>query len=260
MLKRLIILFIWFVLLANFAYAKDKTDTIYQISTINALLESVYDTDIDFKEIKKHGNLGLGTLNGLNGELIGLDGKFYTANIDGKIYPVTDNDKTPFTVVTFFKPDKKLEINDSLNYSDLKKYIDSELPTNNIFYAFKINGSFKKMKVRSIPEQKKPYPPLVDVVKHQKVFELSDVKGTIVGFKCPEYAKEINVADYHFHFLSDDKKSGGHILDFELDKVNAEIDYIYNIDLVLPQSEDFYNVNLYKQQNKALHQVETESK
>jgi acetolactate decarboxylase len=34
---------------------------IFQTSTINALLESVYDGDVTFAELARHGDLGLGT-------------------------------------------------------------------------------------------------------------------------------------------------------------------------------------------------------
>lgn len=52
--------------------------------------------------LKQQGNFGLRTFEGLEGEMVGLDGKFYLVKTDGVAYPITDTVKTPFYVVTFF--------------------------------------------------------------------------------------------------------------------------------------------------------------
>jgi acetolactate decarboxylase len=80
----------------------ENKDILYQYSTIEALLEGIYDGDMTFGELKSHGNYGLGTLNSLDGEMIQVNGKFYQVKVDGIAYPVEDNEKTPFAIVTFF--------------------------------------------------------------------------------------------------------------------------------------------------------------
>jgi acetolactate decarboxylase len=102
------------------------------------------------------------------------------------------------------------------DYGQLEQYLDKLLPTENIFYAIKIEGTFKYIKTRSVPKQNKPYPPLVEVVKNQPTFEFHNVKGTIVGFRCPSYVEGINVPGYHLHFITGDKKAGGHLLECHL--------------------------------------------
>ena len=166
------------ILICGCAYAQKNEEVFYQTSTINALLDEVYDGNVTFKELKRHGDLGLGTFNNLDGEMIGLDGEFYQIKADGIAYPVDDLMKTPFAVVTFFESDKTKVLNKSINYDQLKLSLDNMLPTENIFYAFKIEGTFKYVKTRSVSGQNKPYPPLVEIVKDQPIFEFHDIKGT----------------------------------------------------------------------------------
>src|SRR5215213_11187751 len=77
---------------------------LFQASTIGALLDGAYDGDLSFAELAEHGDLGLGTLNGLDGEMIALDGEFYRADVDGHIDDVAPEERTPFAVVTQFEP------------------------------------------------------------------------------------------------------------------------------------------------------------
>jgi acetolactate decarboxylase len=231
-------------------------DVLYQTSTINALLEGVYDGDITFHELKEHGDFGLGTFHALDGEMIALDGIFYQIKTDGIAYPVDASMKTPFAVVTFFEPDQTVPIDDQLDYKDLEAYLDSILPTENIFYAIKLNGTFSYIKARSVPKQEKPYPPLLDVTKHQKIFEFHHVKGVIVGFRLPQYMKGINVPGYHLHFITDDRKSGGHLLACHIEDARVEIDYTSKLYLVLPEKDSFYKINLTKDKQKQLDKIE----
>jgi acetolactate decarboxylase len=239
----------------NYHY-NSKKDILSQISTIDALLDGVYDGSVTCGQLKKYGNFGLGTFNKLDGEMIILNGKVYKASVNGKVYEALDSWKTPFAVATFFKQDKSFTLTKQLNFNDLKEEINKYLDSENIFYAIKIKGTFKKMKIRSVPPQKKPYPPLKNVVKHQKIFNLNECKGTIVGFKCPSFVKGINVTGYHLHFLSDDLKKGGHILDMETDSIKVMIDSKNNYFLTLPDSKSFKKSNLKKDRTSELEKVE----
>lgn len=244
------------ILTCGCSFAQKNEEVLYQTSTINALLDEIYDGNVTFGELRRHGDLGLGTFNNLDGEMIGLDGVFYQIKADGIAYPVDDLMKTPFAVVTFFESDETKEIDKSVNYKQLKLFLDSMLPTENIFYAFKIEGTFEYIKARSVPRQNKPYPPLVEIVKNQPIFEFHDVKGTLVGSWFPDYMKEINVPGYHFHFIAEDKKAGGHLLECQTDNVRIGIDYTSNSYLSLPEDDDFYNAELSKENRDTLEKVE----
>jgi acetolactate decarboxylase len=233
-----------------------KNDVLFQASTIDALLVGVYEGDMTFAELKRHGDFGLGTFNNLDGEMIALDGKFYQVKDDGIAYPVEDSMKTPFSVVTFFEPDESFDMDEKLNDAQLKKYLDGRIPTENIFYAFKIEGIFGYVKTRSVPAQKKPYPALVEAVKHQSVFELHDVKGTIVGFRTPGFVKGVNVPGYHLHFITEDRKAGGHVLAFRVENACIKTDSMSELCVVLPKSAGFAEADLTKEQHGELEAVE----
>lgn len=231
-------------------------DVLFQTSTIDALLEGVYDGDITFGELKAHGDFGLGTFNDLDGEMLELDGNVYQIKTDGVAYPVDDSMSTPFSVVTFFEPDEKIFLNKTMNNTQFPDYLESRFPTKNIIYAIKIKGNFDYIKTRSVPSQNKPYPKLVEVTKNQSIFEFHKVNGTIIGFWLPVYMKGINVPGYHFHFITDDRTAGGHVLEYILSNSSIEIDYTSGFLMELPETEDFYKVNLEEDKQAELEKVE----
>jgi acetolactate decarboxylase len=203
---------------------KDK-DVLFQTSTLSALSEGDFDGDLTYKDLRQHGDFGLGTFDDLDGEMVALAGEFYQIKADGKAYPVEDSKETPFAVVTFFEPDRIVSVDKAFNYEQLKRYLDGMLPDKNIFYAIKVEGDFKYIKARSVLAQSKPYPSLAEALEEQKVFEFHDVTGTLAGFWCPAYAEGINAPGYHLHFVTSDRQNGGHLLDCETDNVKIEIDY-----------------------------------
>ena len=66
----------------------------------------------------------------------------------------------------------------------------------------------------------------------------------------------MNMAGYHFHFLTDDKKGGGHLLECQMVSGILEIDYSYGLNLVLPNQSDFYNTDLTKDTKEELATIE----
>ena len=59
---------------------------VYQSSTINALLEGVYDGDMTYGQLRRHGDFGIGTFNALDGEMIGFDGRFWQITGDSSSF------------------------------------------------------------------------------------------------------------------------------------------------------------------------------
>ena len=204
----------------------------------------------------KYGDFGIGTFNGLDGEMVFLDNIFYQIKSDGNVYKIDKSNKTPFAAITYFESDKETQLEEDYTFKEIEEYIDGILPSRNLPYAVKIKGKFKKIKVRSVPKQKKPYAKLIEIVKNQPVFELTDVEGTIVGFILPQYTSNINVPGCHFHFITEDKKKGGHVLEFSLENAVMQIDYTYDYYIILPQSDDFFKVKLEKDNKKELNEVE----
>ena len=227
----------------------EDRETLVQVSTIGALLEGLYDGVITVGELKEYGDFGIGTFEGLDGEMVVLNGECYQVKDDGVAYVADDAVKVPFADVTFFDIDLKVEITEGSTYEQLQTTLKGLLPTENIFYAFKIDGTFSYMQTRSVPGQEKPYPPLVDVTADQVVFDFTDVVGTIVGFYSPVYTDGVGVAGYHLHFLTDDLDAGGHILNFTVEEATAYVDYTPDFYLILPgEGSDFYDAD-FSQQN-----------
>ena len=226
----------------------EQRETLVQVSTIGALLDGLYDGVITVGELKGYGDFGIGTFEGLDGEMIVLDGECYQVKADGVAYLVDDAAGTPFADVTFFDADLEEEIPEGTTYEQLQALLSSVLPTENIFYAFKIEGTFTYMQTRSVPRQEEPYPTLVEVTANQAVFELTKVAGTIVGFYSPEYIDGVGVAGYHLHFLTDDLGAGGHILGFIVEEAAAFVDYTSEFFLILPgEGSDFYDADFSQQ-------------
>ena len=259
-LHRLSVVITAVLVCASLARARGESDTIFQTSTIDALMEGVYDGDFTFGELKKHGDFGLGTLNDLDGEMIGLDGVFYQVRSDGKVFVVPDSAGTPFAAVTFFEADKSVALAKPMGCKELENYIETLLPSKNIFYAVKIEGRFDNVQTRSVPRQKRPFPPLSEAVKRQSYFELNDVRGTMAGFLFPEYLKDVNAAGFHLHFITEDKEAGGHVLDCKINNVTIEIDYSRGLDISLPETKDFYDAELTKTSGSKVNEAENEKK
>jgi acetolactate decarboxylase len=233
-----------------------ERDQLFQVATLSALQEGVYDGALTMKELGRHGDFGIGTFEGLDGEMIELDGQFYQIKADGKVYPVDGEVKTPFATVTYFEADRSVTLKTPLNYQQLQAYIQTLLPTQNIPYAIKICGKFQSVKTRSVPRQTKPYPRLIEVTKNQPTFELGKVSGTILGFWLPPYLAGVNLAGYHFHFLTDDRRAGGHLLECQLVAGTVEVDYTYGLNLALPDQSNFFKTDLTKGTQKELEKIE----
>ena len=208
--------------------------TLFQTSTIDVLLDGNYDGDVSFAELGERGDFGLGTLNALDGEMIALDGRFYQVKADGRAYPVDGRARTPFAVVTVFEPDIHQTLAAPMDFRALCEYLDRVLSGELGCCAIRVDGHFDRVKTRSVPRQRKPYPPLVEVVENQPTFELRNVQGSLVGFRFPHYAQGINVAGYHFHFITEDRSAGGHILDCRLARGELRVDHEADLRLELP--------------------------
>ena len=231
-------------------------EVLFQVSTIDALLLSVYDGILPIGDLKARGDFGIGTFDKLEGEMIVVDGVCFQVRTDGVAYVVPDDVTTPFATVTFFDPDEKVTVEKADNMTELGEILTASFPSENVFYAGRIDGTFPYVKTRSVPAQEKPYPLLVDAVANQTVFEFENASGTVVGFWSPEFVDGINVPGYHLHFITDDRTAGGHILDLRVEGAEAELDLTPNIFMALPTAGDFFSVDLTGDLSSDLEKVE----
>jgi acetolactate decarboxylase len=229
-------------------------DQLYQTSTITALLAGVYDGDLTCGELLEKGDIGLGTFNALNGEMIVLDGEVYQVPITGVPVVVADDTLTPFAAVTPFDVDVTLTSTEPMDLDQLKAFITANLPNDQLPYAIRIEGTFSAMTTRSVPAQTRPYQPLLEVVRAGQVtFDLQDVTGTVVGFYLPQYAAGVNVAGYHFHFLTADRQAGGHVLSLNATDITIMLDDCASMDIDLLTSEQ---TQLEGNATDQLHEIE----
>lgn len=243
-------------LLAGCSTAPSRSIT--QVATIDALLTGVYDGHMSLEKLHTYGNFGIGTFEALDGEMVLLNGKFYKIRANGEVYQPALTERTPFACVTTFSPDVRADISEATDMKGLEARIDALAPEPNKFVAFALHGTFKQIKTRSVPAQKKPYPPLAEVTKTQPVFSLLKVTGTLVGFRAPSFVKGVNVPGYHIHFLADGLTGGGHVLEFDLLKGALEADTTHDwMNIYLPAgNQDFNTADLAKDRSRELQSAE----
>ncbi len=232
---------------SNETAAVKKTGEFYHYSLWAALVNKIYDGTLTVKEAKNHGDIGLGTYNGADGELILLDGTFYHVPSSGEVLVADDSTHIPYLNATFFNKDLSYEINDRLSYDSVRKLLQQHFPSRNFFYAFKIHAEFDSLKLGSLYKQERPYQEGLDsLMPKRPKFDHTNIAGTMVGFYCPEFIGDINVAGFHLHFVSDDKKTGGHVMEFKGKNFKVDMGKLSTYHFVLPQTADFDTVNLEK--------------
>jgi acetolactate decarboxylase len=219
-------------------HAEREPHVLFQASTIGALLDGAYDGDLSFAELAEHGDLGLGTLNGLDGEMIALDGDFYRADVEGRVHPVSPWERTPFAVVTRFVPTVETAFEGPLSHEELLAGLDRAAPAGAASCAIRLDGRFELVRARSVPRQSPPYRPLTEVVAEQNEFELADVSGTMLGFRFPDYVEGIEVSGWHLHFISEDRSRGGHVLGSCSSTVQVRLDPSGELQVELPPGID----------------------
>lgn len=243
----------------NSLFLNNNDDSMYQVSLMQAFMHGEYDGVITVGDFKKHGDIGLGTFEGVNGEMIVLDGVVYQAAADGSINVMPDNETIPFATITKFDEDAKITNVTAKNFDDLTGQLNKTIEkygTNNM-YVIKIKGDFSNITVRSVVKQEKPYKEFTDVAAvDQKVFNCTDQTGTLVAVYFPEYMNELNMHGWHLHFLSDDKTKGGHVLGFNNLKGSGQIDEIHEFNMILPTDDSFANMNFTEDMSKKISSVE----
>jgi acetolactate decarboxylase len=237
-------------------HAGHEPHVLFQASTIGALLDGAYDGDLSFAELAEQGDLGLGTLNGLDGEMIALDGDFYRADVEGRIGPVAAAERTPFAVVTRFEPAIEEQIGGPLSHRDLLARLDELIPAGAASCAIRLDGTFERVRARSVPRQRPPYRPLTEVVAEQHEFELAEVEGTMLGFRFPSYVEGLEVAGYHLHFIDAARERGGHVLDSRARRLRAALDPSDDLQVELPPGVDLEDPGLSAQTHAALARAE----
>lgn len=221
-----------------------QSHSVFQTSTMAALLAGVYDGDVTVAELLEHGDFGLGTFNALDGEMVILDGVCHHLRADGSAERARGTDLTPFAVVTRFRPQVTFAIEKTTTRAELGDLIRRHLSSPNLVHAVKVSGHFSQVHTRTVAAQQQPYPPLTEATKGQAETTFADISGTLAGFLTPDYEQGISVAGYHLHFLAGDQTRGGHSLDFTLERGTVAVDTENDLHLSLPRSGAFLGAAL----------------
>lgn len=208
----------------GFAHDPAIEHVAFQAGTIDALMGGRYDGDASIGELLAHGDLGIGTIQGLGGELVVIDGQAFVVDGDGVVEAVEDSTTTPFAVVCRFAPGVVEPVGGPISSADLHRRIESLAPPDVEVLAVRVDGRFSDLRLRSVHAQQPPYPPLVEVTAHQTEWRIAESTGSLVGFRFPDSTAGVEVPGFHLHFLAEDRRAGGHVLDVTLEQGTISID------------------------------------
>ncbi|KAA2240570.1 acetolactate decarboxylase [Chitinophaga agrisoli] len=238
-----------------------RTDTthnhLFTVGIGGALIGGLYDGIYPYRDLKQHGDFGLGAPDKLDGELMVFKGKIYQTQSSGKTFEVDDRQQTSFCMVNFFQPDITLTPARSMNKTELFQYLDSVLTNVNGMYAIHINGRFSHIKTRAFPPVKEhQHTPLAQMLGLQHFFEFNNAQGDLIGYRLPFFMDNTNISGYHFHFLSDNKEAGGHIIDLTTDHITIEIDLLDSYTIQVPATSDYQHFDFKTNREEDIKSVE----
>lgn len=231
-------------------------EALVQFSLLAALAADDYTGGPPLRDVLAGGDFGIGTFNNLDGEMIVLDGEIYQALSDGTVREADLGGTTPFAAVTFFKEDGRIDQFSAASLNDLDEQLNRKLPRPNSPYAIRVEGEFDELTLRSVPAQTPPFRPLVEVVKDQTTWQPRKVRGTLVGLRCPQWMSQVNVSGYHWHFLSDDRKTGGHVLDCDFQDASLVFDECTSLLIHIPTSNEFDSFDGNKVSEQDIEMIE----
>jgi acetolactate decarboxylase len=215
----------------------------YQISTSSALVEGVYSGSVSSSTLLEHGDFGLGTFEALGGEMVVLDGLIY--QIAGEVRLRSDDFLVPFATVTRFHEDSRFEIGRFASLQELGGACDRHRQSDNLFYVLRLEGIFQTLHARAVH----PVPSgtrLLDASKTEFEFQFHDLEGTLVCIWSPRYSSSFSIPGYHFHFISNDRTKGGHVLNCSARQLRASIQTVSEYIVQLPETGLFLTTNFDK--------------
>ena len=204
----------------------------FQAGTLDALMAGGYDGDATIGDLLAHGDLGIGTTQGLGGELVVVDGEAWLVDGDGAVRRVPPATRTPFAVVCRFAP-VATERGADLDLPALRARLEGASAAGAVL-AVRVDGTFSDLRLRSVHAPARPYPPLAEVTAHQTEWAVESSVGTLVGFRFPDDAAGVEVPGFHLHHLSDDRTVGGHVLAATLVAGTISVDGADELHVELP--------------------------
>lgn len=232
----------------------------YQVSTLQALAMGYNIAVITVEELLRHGDTGLGTFEGVDGEMIVADGVCYRATADGTVTQAPAETGVPFAAVSCLDGRRMFPLEAVPDIETLKNILTLRIEENfglNSMHMVRVDGSFERVCARSETGQLTHHITLKEMLQDkQRDFFFDDTDGTLVCVYYPDYMDGINAPGWHLHFLSADKTRGGHVFDLSLRSGRAEMDKISRIEIQLPNSASFDTYSLKNASQDEIRQVE----
>jgi acetolactate decarboxylase len=235
--------------------ARKTRPPVFISAPLAALVEGIHRADTPIGLIRRKGNLGIGTFNDLDGEMVLLDGQVYCLRPQGDAEIIPDDVKTPFALATHFEGDTEERIEVAVAEAAFDSIVLDLIPSLNLMYAIRIDGHFDYVRARSVPKQSN-YLPLAEIAKLQTVFEYRNVSGTIVGFYTPTFLSGVHLPGLHLHFITADRTKGGHLLAAAPSGITIGIQHAPSIELGLPMTLDFLTMERTRDMKADLDKVE----
>src|SRR5262245_5556397 len=113
-------------------YLQVTHHTLYQVSTATALVEGIYQGAIRVGTLREHGDLGLGTFEHLDGEMVVVDGQFFQVRSDGSVRECDDDVLSPFAVGTRFDREGSVMLDTWSDFGELKYRLVALRMSNNV--------------------------------------------------------------------------------------------------------------------------------
>lgn len=217
----------------------EDTHSLYQHGTLALLVPGLYTGTEAVGTLLQHGDTGIGTLAGLDGELIIEDGVTYQVNATGAVRTVDPAEMVPFANVHYadFSPAGTIH---AASYQATQAAITRAMGSTNLFVAVRLRGQFSAVKTRAISKQQPPYAGLAAMATRQHEFTAARVSGSVIGYYSPQvYAGAVSPG-FHLHFLSAGHDFGGHILDLTVQDAQLELQKFSDFHLHLPADDQAF--------------------
>ena len=241
---------------AEFAADTPHDHEAFQASTINALLTGELCGDLTIGELLEHGDLGLGTLNLLDGELIIVDGEAFVARVDGSVSSVPPETQTPFAVVCPFAAEREGTVVDLPDFDAITAEIDALAPPGATCIAVRIDAHVARARLRSVEQQLQPNPTLAAAIATHVEFDLHDAEATIVGFRFPRDLAGLELPGWHLHLVTADRSTGGHVLELALHGGSIAIERETELVIEVPTGVDVGTAGVVPERDEALDAME----
>jgi len=226
------------ILIFTFSVCADTPDqniTMYQASSYDMVESGNYYEVFTVDDMQRLGDFGLGGYEDLDGELTQIDGNIYQIRSDGTVSEPPGDTGICFANTVLFRPEYSLQFNNTLDKEALFSEINKSFSNHDAIYAYRIDGTYSNISVRSVPPQEEPYPSLAEVVGEQSIFNLENVSGTVSGFWFPEWMQGVNYAGFHTHFITDSRDAGGHVLDVTSENVTVSVQPIHRFTMIFAE-------------------------